>query len=81
LGQVWGQTQGMTLFAPPADAESSPKTLTHFLFHQSKQHYYEKALPSRTEKEREGQGTTPSQECAKNETDYITDPLAEWPNS
>jgi hypothetical protein len=33
-----------------------------------------KALPSRTEKEREGQGTTPGQEWAKNETDYITDP-------
>jgi hypothetical protein len=37
LGQVWGQTQGMARFAPPADAESLPKTLTHFLFHQSKQ--------------------------------------------
>ena len=71
----------MTLSAPPADAESSPKTLTHFLFHQSKQPYYEKPYPSRTEEEREGQGTTPNQESAKNETDYITDHLAEWSNS
>lgn len=36
---------GMTLFAPPADAESSPKTLTHFLFHQSKQPYSGKPYP------------------------------------
>jgi hypothetical protein len=40
-----------------------------------------KKLPSGTEKGREGQGATPSQECAKNEPIFITDPLAEWSNS
>jgi hypothetical protein len=80
VGSGVGTDQGITIFAPPADAESSPKTLSIFFFTNQNKISMKSPTP-RTAQESEGQGTIITQESAKNETKSITDLLAERSNS
>jgi hypothetical protein len=70
----------MTLSAPQRTRILSGKRSRIFFF-TNQNNLTVKSPTSRTKERARMPGNNTYQECVKNETDYVTDPLAEWSNS